>query len=60
MAHIPLLVTRNIFLQFFPIQKFMLGSLAGVLFTILKLGCKSNGLSSGQNLVFLVVACKLL
>ena len=43
-------------------QKFMLGSPAGVLFTIPKLGCKSksSGLSSGQNLVFLVGACKLL
>ena len=41
-------------------QKFMLRSLAGVLFTIPKLGCKSSGLCGGQNLVFLVGACRLL
>ena len=41
-------------------QKFMLRSLAGVLFTIPKLGCKGSGLCSGQNLVFLVGAGRLL
>ena len=40
-------------------QKFMLRSLAWVLFTIPKLGCKGSGLCSGQNLVFLVGAGKL-
>ena len=40
--------------------KFMLGSLYGVMCTIPKLGCKSSGLSSGQNPVFLVGTCRLL
>ena len=40
-------------------QKFMLRSLAWVLFTIPKLGCKGSGLCSGQNLVFLVGAGRL-
>ena len=41
-------------------QKFMMGSLAGVLFTIPKVGGKSSGLGRGQILVFLVDACRLL
>ena len=41
-------------------QKFMLRSVFGVHFTIPKQGCKSSGLCCGQNLVFLVGACRLL
>ena len=41
-------------------QRFMLRSLAGVHFTIPKLGCKSSGLCGGQNLVLLVGTCRLL
>ena len=41
-------------------QKFMLRSLGGVRLSIPKLGSKSGGLSSRQNVVLLVCACRLL
>ena len=41
-------------------QKLLLWSIRGVYFTIPRLTCKRSGLGGGQNLVFLVGACRLL
>ena len=59
-AHIPLLVTVNIFLQFSPILQPACLHRHSPCIEILILGCKSGGLSSGQNVVLLVVSYRLL